>query len=183
MVYLATPEDWQRQSSLLLQARPTTARITTKYKIPNLESSKYQKALKRKRDTETGEKDNAAPKVPKGSLVLKTYDPESGVVLKFKTDKAADVGRLIGGLGRLGRHMAALPESTEGECTLPSATWSQLTEFNKDAVMEDAGAPEPTTADSSRTAKAGPSSDSKPQQAPAGSGSGGGGKKKKKGKK
>ncbi|KAK4553953.1 hypothetical protein LTR86_009129 [Recurvomyces mirabilis] len=165
MVYLATPEDWQRQSSLLLQARPTTARITTKYKIPNLESPKYQKALKRKRDTETEEKDNAAPKVPKGSLVLKTYDPESGVVLKFKTDKAADVGRLVGGLGRLGRHMAALPESTE------------------DAVMEDAAAPEPTTADSLKTAKAGPTSDSKPQQTPAGSGSGGGGKKKKKGRK
>jgi len=26
MVYLAIPEEWQRQSSLLLQARPTTVR-------------------------------------------------------------------------------------------------------------------------------------------------------------
>ena len=47
--------------------------------------------------------------------MLKTYDPESGVVLKFRTDRAADVGRLIGGLGRLGRHMAALPEKAEGK--------------------------------------------------------------------
>ena len=46
--------------------------------------------------------------------MLKTYDPESGVVLKYKTDKAADVGRLIASLGRLGRHMAALPEKQEG---------------------------------------------------------------------
>ena len=46
--------------------------------------------------------------------MLKTYDPESGVVLKYKTDKAADVGRLIAGLGRLGRDMAALPEKEEG---------------------------------------------------------------------
>ena len=46
--------------------------------------------------------------------MLKTYDPESGVVLKYKTDKAADVGRLIASLGRLGRHMAALPEKEEG---------------------------------------------------------------------
>jgi len=48
-------------------------------------------------------------------LCLKTYDPESGVCLQFKTDRAAEVGRLITGLGRLGRHMAALPQKTEGE--------------------------------------------------------------------
>jgi len=36
-------------------------------------------------------------------------------VLKLKTDKAADVGRLIAGLGRLGRRMAALPEKAEGK--------------------------------------------------------------------
>lgn len=134
MVYLSTSEEWQHHSALLLQARPTTvrkynltpyycrvltmpplqARITTKYKIPNLDSPKYQKPRKRKRDGEADGKDAAAPRVPKAWLVLKTYDPESGVVLKFKTDKAADVGRLINGLGRLGRHMAALPVKEEG---------------------------------------------------------------------
>lgn len=36
------------------------------------------------------------------------------MVLKFKTDRAAEVGRLIHGLGRVGRHMAALPEKAEG---------------------------------------------------------------------
>jgi hypothetical protein len=46
---------------------------------------------------------------------LKTYDPESGVVLKFKTDRAAEVGRLIGSLGRMGRHMAALPPKSESK--------------------------------------------------------------------
>lgn len=46
---------------------------------------------------------------------MKTYDPESGVVLKFKTDRAAEVGRLIGSLGRMGRHMAALPEKEESK--------------------------------------------------------------------
>lgn len=61
--------------------------------------------------------------MPRATLTLKTYDPESGVVLKFKTDRAAEVGRLIGSLGRMGRHMAALPEKEEGkpshvyECT------------------------------------------------------------------
>lgn len=52
-------------------------------------------------------------------LTLKTYDPESGVVLKFKTDRAADVGRLVAGLGLLGRHMAALPEKRGGENFFP----------------------------------------------------------------
>lgn len=88
--------------------------MTTKYKIPNLASPKYQKSKKRKREDATESKEDAAPKVPKAWLVLKTYDPESGVVLKFKTDRQADVGRLIAGLGRLGRHMAALTEKAEG---------------------------------------------------------------------
>lgn len=46
---------------------------------------------------------------------MKAYDPVSGVTLKFKTEKSADVGRLIAGLGRMGRTMAALPERAEGE--------------------------------------------------------------------
>ena len=62
-------------------------------------------------------------------MVLKTYDPESGVCLKFKTDKAADVGRLINGLGGLGRHMAALPQKTEGNITQQSQAEAILTYF------------------------------------------------------
>ena len=55
--------------------------------------------------------------MPRAYLVLKTYDPESGIVLKYKTDKAAEVGRLIASLGRLGRDMAALPYEKEGSYT------------------------------------------------------------------
>lgn len=47
---------------------------------------------------------------PTAYLELKTYDPASGVCLKYKTDKAAEVGRLVASLGTLGRDMAALPE-------------------------------------------------------------------------
>jgi hypothetical protein len=92
------------------------ARITTKYNIPNLESEKYANK-KRKRDTaEEGKaaEDEAQPRVPRATLEVKAYDPESGVTLKFKTEKSADVGRLIAGLGRIGRQMAALPEKAEG---------------------------------------------------------------------
>ncbi|KAK3697863.1 hypothetical protein LTR37_017254 [Vermiconidia calcicola] len=133
-----------------------------KYNIPNLESSKYQRPSKRKRDTD--DKEGApGPKVPKAVLSLKTYDPESGVCLQFKTDRAADVGRLIGGVGRLGRHMAALPQKTE------------------DTVMEEAPGAEQAKVQERPPAASpavAPASDGKAQ-----SGSGGGGKKKKKGKK
>ena len=54
------------------------------------------------------------------TFILKTYDPESGTCLQYKTNKGAEVGRLIGNLGRLGRHMAALPETAE-DFSVPAA--------------------------------------------------------------
>ncbi|KAM0722226.1 hypothetical protein Q7P37_001667 [Cladosporium fusiforme] len=166
MVYLSTMEEWQQQATLLFQARPATARITTKYHIPNLESAKYA-SKKRKRTAATEENKEEekagedAPRVPRGTLEVKAYDPESGVTLKFKTEKSADVGRLIAGLGRVGRYMAALPEKAEAP---------------QDATMEDAPAAEGAEAKDEPTAQ-----ETKP--APPATGGAGGGKKKKKGKK
>lgn len=48
-------------------------------------------------------------------MELKTYDPISGVALKYRTTKAAEVSRLILSLGRLGRAMAALPDVSDEE--------------------------------------------------------------------
>lgn len=121
-VVSSTPSSANNGTSLHLSRLKTIAfllvcaqtRISTKYNVPNLQSPKYQEK-KRKRESGTEESEAAAaPKVPRAVLTLKTYDPESGVCLKFKTDRAADVGRLISGLGRLGRHMVALAEKTEG---------------------------------------------------------------------
>ncbi|RMZ30061.1 hypothetical protein D0859_05833 [Hortaea werneckii] len=177
MVYIATIEEWHRQSALLLQARPTTARITTKYKVPNLASPKYQKDKKRKRDDTADEKEATVPKTPKAWLVLKTYCPESGVVLKFKTDRQADVGRLINGLGRLGRHMAALPEKTEGEDT-QARTWRKEDTDEIPAPLETA------TEDVAMTeSNAAPTQTAADAKAPQQQQQAGGGKKKKKGKK
>lgn len=50
----------------------------------------------------------AASKPPRGKLILKTFDPASGVCLKYKTSKAAEVGRLVQMLGSLGRNMGGL---------------------------------------------------------------------------
>ena len=54
-------------------------------------------------------------RAPKALLTLKTYDPVSGTCLKYKTDKAAEVGRLVASLGSCGRIMAALPAKEETE--------------------------------------------------------------------
>jgi len=53
------------------------------------------------------------PSQAKAFLTLKTYDPVSGACLKYKTDKAAEVGRLVAALGTCARAMAALPEIVE----------------------------------------------------------------------
>jgi hypothetical protein len=94
------------------------ARITTKYNIPNLESEKYANKKRKRPATdnttaEEGKAEDEAPRVPRATLEVKAYDPESGVTLKFKTEKSQDVGRLIAGLGKIGRQMAALPEKAE----------------------------------------------------------------------
>lgn len=93
---------------------------------------------------------------PKATFVLKTYDPDSGTCLQYQTTKAAEVGRLVGSLGRLGRHMAALPETMEDSSAPVDATGISTPKVEEDVKM---GGTQPESK------------------------AGGGGKKKKKGKK
>lgn len=103
MPYFPTSQEWLDQSALLLEARPMTTRVTTRYSI---------KAVKPSREKNPTDKDNETPRPPRASLVLKTYDPVSGVTLKYRTTKAAEVSRLVhASLGRLARKMAALPDA------------------------------------------------------------------------
>jgi hypothetical protein len=103
-----------------------------------------------------------ASKPPRGSLVIKTYDTASGVTLKYRTTKAAEVSRLVySALGRLGRSMAALPLDVPEEA-MPDAPTDGIDGDNKGS-----GAATPA---SQQAAQGQP-----PQQ--------GGGKKKKKGRK
>ncbi|KAJ4162459.1 hypothetical protein NW754_013888 [Fusarium falciforme] len=141
MPYFKTSQEWLDQSIALLEARPATTRITTKYSLSPAPSRPDDAA--------------ATAKPPRGSLVLKTYDPVSGVVLKYRTTKAAEVSRLVhASLGRLGRSMAAVPDVPE-------------------VAMADAGEEEQKEQQQAATS----------QQPPAAQSGGGGGKKKKKGKK
>ena len=89
---------------------------------------------------------------------MKTYDPASGVVLKYRTTKAAEVSRLIqSSLGRLGRGMASVPEPPADEAMADAPPAGVTTEGDPKGV--------PAT------------------QGQSSAGGGGGGKKKKKGKK
>jgi hypothetical protein len=101
----------------------TQTRITSKYTVLKPTASKIEKRqqyiknkVARPADTTRSSSPPAPPQNPEdptATFTLKTYDPESGTCLQYETAKAAEVGRLIGSLGRLGRHMAALPELAE----------------------------------------------------------------------
>ncbi|OBT54544.1 hypothetical protein VE04_05720 [Pseudogymnoascus sp. 24MN13] len=85
---------------------PIASRITTKYTV--------------KPSTRSATAETAAP-APVAFLTLKTYDPASGTTLKYRTDKAAEVGRLVLSLSRLGREMAGLPELKEEDVKMEEA--------------------------------------------------------------
>ncbi|OAA71957.1 Signal recognition particle, SRP9 subunit [Akanthomyces lecanii RCEF 1005] len=141
MSYFKTGQEWLEQSTLLIQASPTTA-------------------VKR-RKAAAADAAAAPEKPPRAVLVLKTFDPVSGVTLKYRTTKAAEVSRLMGAaMGQLGRSMAALPEVAPEEA-MP------------DAAADEDEQPKSVPQVQTQTTSAPP---------PA-TGGGGGGKKKKKGKK
>lgn len=80
-------------------------------------TTKYGIEAPKKRKTEVSEtaaEGAAAPAAAAGlraSLTLKTYDPVSGVTLKYRTTKAQEVTRLMQtSLGMIGRKMAGLPD-------------------------------------------------------------------------
>lgn len=95
MPFLPDLNTYLHQSSLLIQAYPTT-RISTKYSLPS------QKA-KLDLPTENGADLTSEKRTPAARLTLKTFHADSGICLKYRTDKAAEVGRLITGLGRLAK--------------------------------------------------------------------------------
>ncbi|OAA46588.1 Signal recognition particle, SRP9 subunit [Beauveria brongniartii RCEF 3172] len=157
MSYFKTGQDWLDQSTLLIQASPTTTKITTRYSI---------KAVKHRKPstTDVASAPATAEKPPRAELVLKTFDPRSGVTLKYRTTKAAEVSRLMGAaMGQLGRSMAALPEAPPEE-SMPDAAAAAAEEEQQKQPQQQ-------------------TQQTQPQSTPAAAGGGGGGKKKKKGKK
>ncbi|KAL7796227.1 signal recognition particle 9 kDa domain-containing protein [Trichoderma afarasin] len=151
MPYFKTSQEWLDLSVALLEARPSQTRVTAKYSIKPVKPRKADPS-----STSADESSSPSdPKPPRGSLVLKTYDPVSGVALKYRTTKAAEVTRLMyAAMGRLGRAQAGVQDVPE-------------------ETMQDADAVETPQGEQTPTQQT--------QQGAAGGG--GGGKKKKKGKK
>ncbi|KAF3910878.1 hypothetical protein ABW20_dc0106884 [Dactylellina cionopaga] len=157
MVLVKTPADFVERSLLLLKANPNTTRITTSYHIsppPSADSSKKPRP-KATNETSTAAPTEEKPKGPRGKLTLKTYDPISGSLIKFRTDKISDVGRMVAGLHRLGRSMAGLKDIPPAETTAATtegATAGGAPTVSKEAV---AGAVAATEGESSSAAAGG----------------------------
>ncbi|KAK6357079.1 hypothetical protein TWF718_001405 [Orbilia javanica] len=124
MVLVKTPSDFIDRSIQLLQAHPNTTRITTTYNIspapttPSRRPKPTTTSSSSKTPTATTEE---KPKLPRGTLTLKTYDPISGSLIKLRTDKISDVGRIVTGLHRLARSMAGLKDLGSAEITAAAA--------------------------------------------------------------
>ncbi|KAI4126422.1 MAG: hypothetical protein LQ338_003762 [Usnochroma carphineum] len=116
MPYFPDSQQWLHQSTLLLSAYPTTTRITTKYRISPPPSPRKRTPATTTSPAPPTQQQPPQPPQPtsRAHLILKTYDPVSGACLKYKTDKAAEVGRLVAALGRCGRAMSGLAEEEEG---------------------------------------------------------------------
>ncbi|KAG6016744.1 hypothetical protein E4U43_003178 [Claviceps pusilla] len=127
MPLFKSSQEWLEQSTLLIEARPKTTRITTRYSIKvvpaRIRPATGTTTTTAENTTTTTEKTSDADtagttvsKPPRGSLVLTTYDPVTGVNLKYRTTKAAEVTRLVQvALARLGRCMAGLPAECPDE--------------------------------------------------------------------
>ncbi|KAK6363243.1 hypothetical protein TWF730_000686 [Orbilia blumenaviensis] len=140
MVLVKTPLDFIERSIQLLQAHPNTTRITTTYNIQPTPTTPSRRP-KPSKPTSTSSSTAAAataeekPKAPRGRLTLKTYDPISGSIIKLRTDKISDVGRIVTGLHRLGRSMAGLKDLGSGEV----AGATEQTAVVQDAPVAAAG--------------------------------------------
>lgn len=190
--YHETSSTWLTQSAQLISAYPTTTRVTTKYSI-KAPPTASELSKKRKRTplapTSTTTKSDAEPTepaqvqspeeavknmTPRASITLKTFEPGSGICIKYKTDKEREVGRLIANLGRLARGMAALPVEDVGAEVEKAG--------DGEGQGEDGGVPlegeKTAPAGAAANASAGPTG----AGGAGGAGGGGGGKKKKKGK-
>ncbi|PYI32495.1 hypothetical protein BP00DRAFT_494505 [Aspergillus indologenus CBS 114.80] len=87
-----------------LTSRPGAQKITTKYTFAHAtrSSSSATNPQTTQPDPAPQPQTPQTPEKPRiATLTLKTFHPESGICLKYRTNKGAEVGRLISSLGKL----------------------------------------------------------------------------------
>ncbi|KAJ5973454.1 signal recognition particle 9 kDa protein-domain-containing protein [Penicillium waksmanii] len=132
MTYLETSQAYLEQSAQLLEAYPET---NAPHKSSNAQNHKPN-------PTSPPQPPQNPPAAPIASLTLKTYNPESGITIQYRTNKLQEVGRLMTGLGKLaaGADVASLglsapagadiemtdaPEEGASSAPVPAATKGQ----------------------------------------------------------
>ncbi|KAK0748870.1 signal recognition particle 9 kDa protein-domain-containing protein [Apiosordaria backusii] len=139
MPFYEKSEDWLHHSSLLLAARPSSTRITTKYHL-----SPARRTPKNATPEQAAED---AKKGVRGHLVITTFDPKSGASLKYKTSKAQEVGRLVQMLGNLAGRAAGNIAGEQQQQQLKKEEGGQDVEMGEGAgAGEIGGVATPTTA-------------------------------------
>ncbi|QKX59264.1 uncharacterized protein TRUGW13939_06396 [Talaromyces rugulosus] len=97
-----------------------STRITTKYTYPSSSSSSSSTSKQT-----TTQDPSTSTNTPIATLTLKTFNPVTGICLKYRTNKAAEVGRLISGLGKLAAGTKIEPSSAAaaglGDESVPAA--------------------------------------------------------------
>ncbi|EDN06000.1 signal recognition particle 9 kDa protein SRP9 superfamily domain-containing protein [Histoplasma capsulatum] len=146
MPYLPTSQEYLEQSALLLHAYPDTTRITTKYSYPtSKKSSAAQPTSAQSKPSAPGasttptQKQTQSQSQTTATLTLKTFHPASGICLKYRTNKAAEIGRLIAGLGKLASG-APDTETAVAAVTGADAAAASSVGMAGDAEMVDASA-------------------------------------------
>ncbi|RAH46354.1 SRP9/SRP21 family protein [Aspergillus brunneoviolaceus CBS 621.78] len=100
MPYLPTPQAYLEQSALLLQAYPDATKTKTKT-TSSTSSPSASTTAQPAQETQQSPTPQSQEKPRIATLTLKTFHPGSGICLKYRTNKGAEVGRLISSLGKL----------------------------------------------------------------------------------
>lgn len=129
-------------------------RITTKYSFPSQRPTALKKAQARQsqrqqrqqQQTQDASTTQLTTQPPVATLTLKTYNPSAGICLQYRTNKAAEVGRLITSLGKLagGADVAALGLGAAA-ATAGAAAGGDV-EMTDAPVATEEGAPAPAQA-------------------------------------
>ncbi|KAK1141679.1 hypothetical protein N8T08_008777 [Aspergillus melleus] len=153
MPYLPTPQAYLEQSALLLEAYPDTTRITTKYSFPSHKPKSTSTTDAAPTDPQSRQSQTTT--TPVATLTLKTFNPSVGLCLKYRTNKAAEVGRLITSLGKLagGADVASLGLGTAAAAPAADVEMADAPEDGTATPTTAAAAPAAKTESSNKSGK------------------------------